>query len=174
VCLARLFKMGKLCLHCCHFTIWICNAPISRWPCVTKNKGNTFYSVHILIVGHPWIEVWFWYFLLKHDNPDSNIFFLQDFNRHLNSMALIIWTTKDQTLILISFLRVNRLFYVVNNSYPITKSPQNINSTTSTWFSFRDWTKIQGQPIQTSLLPNIPSIPKTFGTPTRQQVFFSK
>jgi hypothetical protein len=32
MCLARLVKVGRLSLHCCHFTIWICNAPISRWP----------------------------------------------------------------------------------------------------------------------------------------------
>ncbi len=31
----------------------------------------------------------------------------------------------------------------------------------------------QGQPIQSSLLPNIPSVPKTFGAPTMQQVLFS-
>jgi hypothetical protein len=56
--------------------------------------------------------------LLKHDNSDSNIFLFQDPKRHLSSMALILWITKDQTLILISFLRVNMLFYVACNSYP--------------------------------------------------------
>jgi hypothetical protein len=99
-------------------------------------------------------------FLLKHDNSDSNIFLLQDPNIHLSSMALILWTTKDQALILISSLRVNRVFYVTGNSDPTTESPQNINSTTSTLFSFKDWTKIQeqSQPVQTSLLPSIPLI----------------
>ncbi len=112
--------------------------------------------------------------LLKHDNSDSNILLLQDLNRHLSSMALILWTMKDQALILIFFLRVNMLFYVANSSYLTTESPQNINSTTSTWFNLRNWTKIQGQsqPIQTSLLPSIPLVPKTSGVPTRQQVFY--
>ncbi len=86
--------------------------------------------------------------LLKHDNVDSNILLLQDPNRHLSFMALIIWTTKDQTFILISFLGINRLFYVAGNSYPTTKSPQNINSTISTWFSRKDWTEFQGKVSQ--------------------------
>jgi hypothetical protein len=110
-----------------------------------KHKGNIFCSVHI---PHCWTSIdWstILIFLLKHDNFDSNIFLFQDYNRHLCFMALILWTTKDQALILISSLRVNRLFYVTNNSYPITESPQNINSTTSTWFNLRDWTKIQEQ-----------------------------
>jgi hypothetical protein len=76
--------------------------------------------------------------LLKHENSDSNILFLQDPYKHLSSMALILWTTKDQTLILISILGVNKLFYVAGSSYPTTESPQNINSTTSTWFSLKD------------------------------------
>ncbi len=86
--------------------------------------------------------------LLKHDNFDSNILLLQDPNKHLNSMALILWTTKDQAFILISFLGslgINKLFYVAGNSYPTTKFSQNINSTTSTWFSFRNWIEIQGK-----------------------------
>ncbi len=87
-------------------------------------------------------------FLLKHDNSDSNIFVFQEFNSHLIFMALILWITKDQTPILISFLGVNRLFYVVGSSYPTTESSQNINSTTSTWFSFKDWTEIQGRVSQ--------------------------
>ncbi len=113
--------------------------------------------------------------LLKHDNFDSNIFLLQDPNRHLSSMALILWTTKDQAFILISSLGVNRLFYVVGGSYPTTESPQNVNSTISTWFSLRDWTEIQGQSqlVQTSLFPNIPLIPKTSKAPTRQHILFS-
>jgi hypothetical protein len=82
-------------------------------------------------------------FLLKHDNSDSNIFLFQDPNRHLSSMALILWTTKDHALILTFSLRVNMLFYVTGSSYPITESSQNINFTTSTWFSFRDWIEIQ-------------------------------
>jgi hypothetical protein len=67
------------------------------------------------------------------------------------------------------------LFYVVNNSNPTTESPQNINSTTSTWFSLKDWTEIKGQnqPVETSLLPSIPLVPKTSGTPIRQHVLFS-
>jgi hypothetical protein len=48
--------------------------------------------------------------LLKDDNFDSNILLLQDPNIHLNSMALILWTIKDQTFILISSLGVNMLF----------------------------------------------------------------
>ncbi len=64
--------------------------------------------------------------LLKHDNFDSNIPLLQDRNRHLSFMALILWTTRDQTLILISSLGVNRLFCVGANSYPTTESSQNI------------------------------------------------
>jgi hypothetical protein len=83
--------------------------------------------------------------LLKHDNSDSNIIFLQDPNKHLSSMALILWTAKDQTLILISSLGVNRLVYVAGNSYLTTESPHNINSTTSIWFSFKVWTEIQGK-----------------------------
>jgi hypothetical protein len=114
--------------------------------------------------------------LLKHDNSDSNIFLLQDPNRHLSFMALIIWPTKDQALILISSLGVNKLFYVAGSLYPTKESPQNINSITSTWLSFKDWIEIQGQsqPVQTSLLPNIPSVPKTSGAPTRQHVLFSE
>jgi hypothetical protein len=61
--------------------------------------------------------------LLKCDNSNSNVLLLQDLNRHLSSMALILWTTKDQAFILVSFLGVNMLFYVANNSYPTTKSP---------------------------------------------------
>jgi hypothetical protein len=64
--------------------------------------------------------------LLKHDNSDSNIFLLQNLNKHLNSMALISWTTKDQALILISFLRVNKLFYATGSSYPTTQCPQRL------------------------------------------------
>jgi hypothetical protein len=111
--------------------------------------------------------------LLKHDNFNFNILLLQNPNRHISFMALIIWTTRDHALILISFLGVNMLFYVADNSYPTTKSSQNINSTISTCFNFRNWTKIQGhsQSVQTSLLPNIPLVPKTSGAPTRQQVF---
>jgi hypothetical protein len=107
--------------------------------------------------------------LLKHNNFDSNIFLLQDPNKHLHSMALILCTTKDQAFILISSLGVNKLFYVATSSYPKTESPQNINSTTSTWFIIRDWTEIQeqSQPVQTSLLPNIPLVPKTSKAPTR-------
>jgi hypothetical protein len=60
--------------------------------------------------------------LLKHDNSNSNIPFLQDPNRHIGSMALILWTINDQTFIFISFLRVNMLFHVANNSYPTRKS----------------------------------------------------
>jgi hypothetical protein len=55
--------------------------------------------------------------LLKHDNSDSNILLLQDPNKHLSSMALILWTTKDQAFILISSLGVNKLFYVDGSSY---------------------------------------------------------
>jgi len=61
--------------------------------------------------------------LLKCDNSYSNIFLHQNSNRHLSSMALTIWITKDQSLILIFSLGVNRLFYVVNNSYLTTESP---------------------------------------------------
>ncbi len=84
-------------------------------------------------------------------------------------MALSLWTTKDQTFIMISSLRVNMLFYVTDNSYPTIKSPHNIKSIISTWFSFRDWTKIQDQSqlVQTSLFPSIPSVPKIFGALTR-------
>jgi hypothetical protein len=63
-------------------------------------------------------------------------------------MALLLWITKDQTLILISSLRIKMLFYVAGNLYPTTESPQNVNSTTSTWFSLRDWTEIQGKVSQ--------------------------
>jgi len=59
---------------------------------------------------------------LKCDNSDSNVLLFQDPNRHLSSMAIILWTTKDQTFILIFFLGVNMLFYVVDSSYPTTKS----------------------------------------------------
>jgi len=61
--------------------------------------------------------------LLKHDNSDSNIFLFQDPYKHLSSMTLILWTTKDQALILISFLGVNKLFYVIGSSYSTTESP---------------------------------------------------
>jgi hypothetical protein len=64
--------------------------------------------------------------LLKHDNSNSNILLLQDPNRHLSSMALILWTTKDQALILISSLGVNMLFYVAGSSYPTIKSSQRL------------------------------------------------
>jgi hypothetical protein len=62
-------------------------------------------------------------FLLKYNDYTSHILFLQDPNRHLNFMALILWTTKDQSLVLISFLGFNRLFYVAGSSYPPTESP---------------------------------------------------
>jgi len=52
VCLARLFKMGRLSLHCCHFTIWICNAPISRWPWSITPK------LSCVILRATWIQ-WF-------------------------------------------------------------------------------------------------------------------
>jgi hypothetical protein len=115
---------------------------------VTKKQGE-----HFLQCAHPhcWTSMdWsmILILLLKHDNVDSNILLLQDPNRHLSFMALIIWTTKDQTFILISFLGINRLFYVAGNSYPTTKSPQNINSTISTWFSRKDWTEFQGKVSQ--------------------------
>jgi hypothetical protein len=83
--------------------------------------------------------------LLKRDNFDSNIIILLDPNRHLNFMALILWTTKDHALILISSLGVNRLFCVARSSYPTIESPHNINLTTSTWFNLKDWTEIQGR-----------------------------
>jgi hypothetical protein len=107
-------------------------------------------------------------FLLKPDSFGSNIFFLQDPNKHLSSMALILWITKDHAFILISSLGVNRLFYVTSSSYPTIESTQNINI--STWFSFRDRTEIQeqSQPDQTSLLPSIPLVPKSFEAPARQ------
>jgi hypothetical protein len=54
--------------------------------------------------------------LLKHNNYDSNILLLQNPNKHLSYMALFLWTTKDQALILISSLKVNRLFYVDGSS----------------------------------------------------------
>jgi hypothetical protein len=113
-------------------------------------------------------------FLLKHDKSDSNIFLFQNPNQHLSSMALILWTTKDQALMLISSLGVKNLFYVISNSYPTTEFPYNINSTTSTWFSFKNWTKIQEQSqlVQTSVLPIIPLDPKTSEAPTKQQVLF--
>jgi len=107
--------------------------------------------------------------LLKHDNSYSNIFLLQDPNKHLSFMALILWTTMDQTFIFISSLGVNRLFYVVDNSYPTTKSPQNINLVQSQRL---DKNSGQSQPVQTSLLPNIPSVPKTYGALTKQQALF--
>ncbi len=115
--------------------------------CHHKNKGNIFYNVH----PHCWTSMdWstILILLLKHDNYDSNILFLQDHNRHLSFMALILWTTMDQTLILISSLRVNMLFYVVSSSYPTTNAPQNINSITSTWFNIKDWIEIQGKVSQ--------------------------
>jgi hypothetical protein len=88
--------------------------------------SNCVIKLHIKLHAHPhcWTSmVWsmFLKLLLKHDNSDSNILFLQDPNRHPSSMALIIWTTKDQTLILISSLRINKLFYVYGSSY-ITKN----------------------------------------------------
>jgi hypothetical protein len=58
--------------------------------------------------------------LLMHDNSDSNIPLFQDPNRHISFMALILWTTKDQALILISSLGVNMLFHVADNSCPTT------------------------------------------------------
>jgi len=60
-------------------------------------------------------------------------------------MALILWTAKDQTFILIFSLGVNRLFYVAGNSYLTTESPHNINSIISIWFNLKDWTEIQGR-----------------------------
>ncbi len=83
--------------------------------------------------------------LLKYNDCVSNLFLFQDLNRHLSSMALILWTTKDKSLILISFLGVNRLFYVAGSSYPTTKFPTQIDYTTSTQFNIRDWTEIQGR-----------------------------
>jgi hypothetical protein len=64
--------------------------------------------------------------LLKHDNSNSIILLLQDPNKHLSSMALILWTTKDQAFILISFLGANKLFYVVGSSYPTIKCQQRL------------------------------------------------
>jgi len=64
--------------------------------------------------------------LLKHENFDSNNFLLQDPNKHLSSMALILWTIKHHTLILISSLGVNKLFYVVGSSCPTIEFPQRL------------------------------------------------
>jgi hypothetical protein len=78
-------------------------------------------------------------------------------------MALILWNTKVHALILISSLGINMLFYVVGSSYPTTESPQNINSTTSTWFNFRDWTEIQGRGNQSNIITSQhPFSPKNF------------
>jgi len=62
---------------------------------------------------------------------------LQDPYIHLNSIVLILWTTKDQSLILIFFLGVNMLFHVRWQLIPNNRIPIEINSTTSTWFSFK-------------------------------------
>jgi len=43
---------------------------------------------------------------------------------------------------------------------PNNRIPIEINSTTSTWFNLRDWIEIQGQLVQSSLLPSIPLVPK--------------
>jgi hypothetical protein len=109
---------------------------------VTQKRGEYF-----LQCAHPhcWTSMdWSMILklLLKCDNCDSNILLCQDPNRHLSSMALILWTTKDRAFILISSLGVDRLFYVVSNSYPTIGSSQNINSTISTWFNLSDWIEI--------------------------------
>jgi hypothetical protein len=76
------------------------------------------------------------------------LFLFQDPYKHLSSIVLILWTTRDQLLILISFLGVNKLFHVKWQLIPNNKIPTDINSTTSTWFNFKDWTEIQGKIIE--------------------------
>jgi hypothetical protein len=76
--------------------------------------------------------------LLKHNNFGSNILLLQGPYRHLNTMVLILWTTKDQLLILISSQGVNKLFYVKWQLIPNNRILTEISSTTSTWFNLRD------------------------------------
>jgi len=39
VCIERLFKMGKLCLHCCHLTIWIVMLPFQDDHVSPKTRG---------------------------------------------------------------------------------------------------------------------------------------
>jgi len=83
--------------------------------------------------------------LLKHNNFASNIILLQGPYRRLNIMVLILWTTKDQSFILISSQGVNKLFYVRWQLIPNNRIPTKINSITSTWFNLRDWIEIQGK-----------------------------
>ncbi len=89
-------------------------------------------------------------------------------------MALILWTTKDQTFILISSLGVNKLFYVDGSSYQ-QQNPHKILTLLLQDGSISqiDRNSRQSQPVQTSLLPNIPLVLKTFRDLTKQQVFFS-
>ncbi len=72
------------------------------------------------------------------------LFLLQDPYKHLSSIVLILWTTRDQSFISISSLGVNKLFHVKWQLIPNIRIPTYINSTTSTWFNFKYWTKIQG------------------------------
>jgi len=56
---------------------------------------------------------------------------LRDPYKHLSYIILILWITRDQSLISISSLRVNRLFHVrwqliPNNKNPTTESPHKL------------------------------------------------
>jgi hypothetical protein len=117
----------------------------SWWRCShQKTRG-----IYLIVCGSLLSDIYglnydFWYFYWSMTIM-IQIFYFIKILKDLNVVALILWTTKDQAFILIPSHQVNRLFDVVGNSYPITKSPQNINSITSTLFNLRDWTEIQGR-----------------------------
>jgi hypothetical protein len=83
---------GLRCFYC----------PKKLEPLVTKNRGNIFYSMHIPIARHTWIEACFE--TLKCDNFDSNVLLLQDPNKHL-SMGLNTMDHKGSGIHLDFFFR---------------------------------------------------------------------
>jgi hypothetical protein len=92
----------------------------------SKNKGNTFCSVHIPITKHIWIKIYLWNFNWNKMIQLQILFLLQDPYSHLSSIVLILRITRDQSLILISFLRVTGCFIWDGSSFLTTESPQKL------------------------------------------------
>jgi hypothetical protein len=85
---------------------------------------------------------------------------LQDSHKHLSSIILILWITREQSLILISSLRLNMLLSLKRLFIPNNKIPIEIY-----YFHIVSFPKLnrdlgQGLRVQSILLPKIPSVPK--------------
>ncbi len=93
--------------------VYLCRHGKWAWrPSVTKNKGNIFYNVHIPITGHTWTKVYFWNFYWNRMIMLQILFLHQNPYKHLSSIVLMLWTTRDHSFILISSLGINMLFHV--------------------------------------------------------------